>query len=117
MKVKPVEEVLPPDGVVGGYRIERKLGAGGQGRVYLAWREGRAYALKFIHLEHVGDWGWRELFILLSHSFAHVVKLVGHLKWPEDRPEFLVLVMEYVEGRPLHRWAQEDNPSARAVAR
>ncbi len=103
--------------VVGGYRIERKLGSGGQGQVYLGWREGRAYALKFIHLEQVGDWGWRELFILLRHQWPNVVRLVSHLRWPEDTPEYLVLVMEYVAGRTVNRWAAEENPSARAVAR
>ncbi len=116
MKHEPVEEVVPPGVVVGGYRVERKLGAGGQGKVYLAWRDGRPYALKFIHLERVGEWGWRELFILLRHKFPNVVRLLSHVEWPEDRPEFLVLVMEYVRGRTLHRWAREENPCARAVA-
>jgi serine/threonine-protein kinase len=102
--------------VVGGYRIERKLGSGGQGTVYLGWREGRGYALKFIHLGQVGDWGWRELFILLRHQWPNVVRLVSHVRWPEDRPEYLVLVMEYVPGRTVHRWAAEENPSAREVA-
>jgi serine/threonine-protein kinase len=107
----PLEQV-----VVGGYRIERKLGSGGQGQVYLGWREGRAYALKFIHLGQVGDWGWRELFILLRHQWPNVVRLVSHLRWPEDTPEYLVLVMEYVPGRTVHHWAAEENPCARAVA-
>ncbi|MGZ3460016.1 MAG: hypothetical protein ACXU86_16100 [Archangium sp.] len=31
----------PPGVVVGGYFIEPKLGAGGFGKVYLAWRDGR----------------------------------------------------------------------------
>ncbi|WP_309894010.1 serine/threonine-protein kinase [Archangium sp.] len=102
--------------VVGGYRIERKLGSGGQGTVYLGWREGRAYALKFIHLEQVGDWGWRELFILLRHQWPNVVRLVSHWRWPEEAPEYLVLVMEYIPGRTVNRWAAEDNPCAREVA-
>ncbi|HZH74509.1 MAG TPA: serine/threonine-protein kinase [Archangium sp.] len=112
----PLEEGVPLGVVVGGYRMERKLGSGGQGKVYLAWREGRAYALKFIHLKHVGEWGWRELFILLRHQWPNVVRLHSHLRWPEDTPEYLVLVMEYVPGRTVHRWAAEENPSAREVA-
>jgi serine/threonine-protein kinase len=116
VKHEPVEEVVPPGVVVGGYRVEKKLGAGGQGKVYLAWRDGRPYALKFIHLARVGEWGWRELFILLRHKFPNVVRLLSHVEWPEDQPEFLVLVMEYVRGRTLHRWAQEENPCARVVA-
>ncbi|WP_309896984.1 serine/threonine-protein kinase [Archangium sp.] len=113
----PLEEVVTPGVVVGGYRIERKLGSGGQGKVYLGWREGRAYALKFIHLEQVGDWGWRELFILLRHQWPNVVRLVSHWRWPEEAPEYLVLVMEYVLGRTVHRWAAEDNPCAREVVK
>ncbi|MFL5355951.1 serine/threonine protein kinase, partial [Archangium sp.] len=116
MKSKPIEEVVPPGIVVGGYRVARKLGAGGFGKVYLAWRDGRPYALKFIHLQRVPEWGWRELFLLQRHQFPNVVRLVSHVKWPEEAPEYLVLVMEYVKGRTLHTWAEEENPSARDVA-
>jgi serine/threonine-protein kinase len=115
MKLPP-EEVVSPGVVVGGYRIERKLGGGGQGQVYLGWREERPYALKFIHLGRVGEWGWRELLILMRHQWPNVVRLLSHLRWPEEAPEYLVLVMEYVPGRTVHRWAAEDNPSARQAA-
>lgn len=113
MKVPVVEAVQPGQGV-GGYRVEKKLGAGGFGQVYLAHREGGAYALKFLNLEH-GDWGWRELSILMSRDLPHVVKLRGHFKWPEDTPEYLVLVMEYIPGVTLFQWARRHNPSAREV--
>ncbi|HEX8819178.1 MAG TPA: protein kinase [Archangium sp.] len=115
--MKPaLEEVVPAGLVVAGYRIERKLGGGGQGKVYLAWREGRPYALKFIHLERVGEWGWRELYILLRHQWPNVVRLLSHFRWPEEGPEYLVLVMEWVRGRTVRTWAAEDNPSAREAA-
>ena len=110
-----LEDVVQPDHVVGGYRIEKKLGAGGFGHVYLARRDGVACALKFIHPGRVGDWGWRELYIMQRHEFSHVVRLLGHFKWPEDKPEYLVLVMEYVPGPTLYQWARENNPSARQV--
>ncbi|PTL77922.1 serine/threonine-protein kinase [Vitiosangium sp. GDMCC 1.1324] len=111
--MKPtLEDVVRPDMVVGGYRIEKKLGAGGFGKVYLAWRDGNPYALKFIHLESVGEWGWRELFIMLRHEFPNVVKLLSHFKWPEEKPEYLVLVMEYVPGVMLYQWARDKNPCA-----
>ncbi|WP_309894210.1 serine/threonine-protein kinase [Archangium sp.] len=116
MKLPP-EEVVSPGEVVGGYRVEKKLGSGGQGQVYLGWREGRAYALKFIHLGRVGEWGWRELLILMQHQWPNVVRLVSHVRWPEEAPEYLVLVMEYVPGRTAHRWAAEENPSARQAAK
>jgi hypothetical protein len=108
-------EVVRPGQVVGGYRIERKLGAGGYGHVYLAWRDGVPCALKFIHPASIGDWGWRELYILLRHEFPHVVRLLSHFKWPEERPEYLVLVMEYVPGPTLYQWARDNNPCAREV--
>jgi serine/threonine-protein kinase len=101
--------------VVSGYHIEKKLGAGGFGKVFLAWRDGSPCALKFIHLESVGEWGWRELFIMLPHQFPNVVRLLSHFKWPEERPEYLVLVMEYVPGSTLYQWARDNNPCAREL--
>ncbi|WP_257460538.1 serine/threonine protein kinase [Archangium lipolyticum] len=116
MRSGPGKEVVRPGALVGGYRIDSKLGSGGFGKVYLARRDGRLFALKFIHLERVGEWGWRELLILMRHHWPNVVRLLSHFQWPEEATEYLVLVMEYVPGRTLSQWAQEENPCARDIA-
>jgi serine/threonine-protein kinase len=112
MPAQEQQEEVAPSTLVHGYRIEKKLGSGGFGKVYLAWRDERPYALKFIHLESVGEWGWRELYLLLPLALPNVVRLLSHVRWPEEAPEYLVLVMEYVEGRTLYDWAREENPCA-----
>ncbi|WP_044283718.1 serine/threonine-protein kinase [Myxococcus stipitatus] len=100
-----------------GYTVERRLGSGGFGAVYLARCEGQAYALKLLDLARVGGRVEREVSILLQLSHPNVVGIHGFGKWPVVAPEFGVIIMEYVEGRQLDVWASEENPSARQVAR
>ncbi|AEI62445.1 serine/threonine-protein kinase [Corallococcus macrosporus] len=100
-----------------GYTVERRLGSGGFGAVYLARCEGRAYALKLLDLARVGGRVEREVSILLKLSHPNVVGLHGFGEWPVASPSLGVIVMEYVEGRQLDVWASEENPSARQVAR
>ncbi|WP_158616727.1 serine/threonine-protein kinase [Corallococcus sp. CA054B] len=121
MRLSPPSPSIAPGTVVGGYTLERKLGAGGYGTVYLAReREGGLFALKFLPVEEAGRWGEREVSILLrlQHlAHPHVVRLLSHTLWPvAEEPEFLVIVMEYVRGAALDKWAREVNPTARAVA-
>ncbi|WXH32800.1 Serine/threonine-protein kinase PknD [Myxococcus stipitatus] len=100
-----------------GYTVERRLGSGGFGAVYLALCEGQAYALKLLDLARVGGRVEREVSILLQLNHPNVVGIHGFGKWPVASPEFGVIVMEYVDGRQLDDWASEENPSARQVAR
>lgn len=113
----PALALLSPGVQVVGYTVERRLGSGGFGAVYLARCEGQAYALKLLDLARVGARVEREVSILLKLSHPNVVGLHGFGKWPAASPEFGVIVMEYVEGRQLDAWASEENPSARQVAR
>jgi len=100
---------------VGGYVVEAQLGEGGFGTVFLAQRGGELYALKLLPLEEVGEWGVREMLTLARVEHPHVVRLLGHGRWPDKKPRYFVVIMEYVPGRRLEVWASTENPSAREV--
>ncbi|MGZ3458810.1 MAG: serine/threonine-protein kinase, partial [Archangium sp.] len=111
------ERHLPQPGMeVGGYRLEAKLGTGGQGTVFRARREGRLYAVKFIYLPHSAHWAWRELGCMVRLWRAGSLPLEGHGQWPARQPRFLFIVTPYVRGSPLDQWVREKNPTAREVA-
>ena len=95
---------------VGSYRILSLIGRGGMGSVYLAERADgeieQRVAIKLLRAD--GDRpGWRDRFLnerrllaALQHpAIVHVID-AGHL---EDRRPYLV--MEYVEGTPIDRYA------------
>ncbi len=100
---------------VGGYVLKAILGDGGFGTVYLAERGGQNYALKLVSLVGLASWGERELLMLARVKHPNVVRLLGHWHWPDHEPGFLVVIMQYVEGRQLDVWARTENPSARRV--
>ncbi|RKI02376.1 serine/threonine protein kinase, partial [Corallococcus sp. AB030] len=60
----PPPAVLSPGAQVLGYTVERQLGQGGFGTVYLAHCEGQRFALKLLHLPRVGERAEREVSIL-----------------------------------------------------
>ncbi|MBN9685241.1 MULTISPECIES: serine/threonine-protein kinase [unclassified Corallococcus] len=115
--MRPPPAILPPGAEVLGYTVERQLGQGGFGTVYLARNAGQPFALKLLHLPRVGDRVEREVSILLKLRHPNVVGLQGHGLWPPGAPRFGVIAMEYVDGRRLDVWADEENPSARQVTR
>ncbi|NOK12781.1 serine/threonine-protein kinase [Corallococcus exercitus] len=115
--MRPPPAILVPGAEVLGYSVERQLGQGGFGTVYLARNAGQPFALKLLHLPRVGERVEREVSILLKLRHPHVVGLQGYGLWPPREPRFAVIVMEYVDGRRLDVWADEENPSARQVAR
>ncbi|TQM32252.1 serine/threonine-protein kinase [Nocardia bhagyanarayanae] len=94
-------ETWPPGTVVAGYRIERTLGGGGMGTVYLAAhpRLPRYDALKVLAEEHGGDPEFRA-------RFVREADLVARLDHPNivavrDRGAergFLWLAMQFVDG-------------------
>ncbi|NOK34714.1 serine/threonine protein kinase [Corallococcus exercitus] len=115
--MRPPPAILVPGAEVLGYAVERQLGQGGFSTVYLAHNGGKPFALKLLHLPRVGERVEREVSILLKLRHPHVVGLQGYGLWPPGEPRFAVIVMEYVDGRRLDVWADEENPSARQVAR
>ena len=107
---------------VGEYEVVAKLGEGGGGIVFKVRKGTRFYALKLFHGARGGNdgreaWGRREVSSLLRMRHPHVVRLVATGYWPDEEKGCLYVVMEYVEGRTLFAWAEEENPSAREAAR
>jgi serine/threonine-protein kinase len=91
---------------VGPFVIERELGAGAMGSVYLAHfkdRPGQRVALKFVaagaHASQKSlDRFEREADILKQLRHPNVVRLIGHGRHQKKYPYY---AMEYVEGRDL----------------
>ena len=105
---------LPEPGErVGQYRVVGPLGQGGQGHVLLAECAGGPCVLKFFRSLPVSHSGELELDILRHLEHPHVVRVLGHGRWPGPQEGYFYLVMEHVEGRTLLRHALEHNPSAR----
>ena len=99
----------------GGFRIERTLGHGGMGIVYLAreLRLDRLVALKVIRPELAGEESFRARFrseTLTAASVEHprVVTIFG----AGEREGLLYVSMRYVDGRDLGRLISADGPLA-----
>lgn len=109
-------EDLPPGSRVGPYRVERELGRGGMGRVYLAERADEHFekrvALKLVKRGMDTDEVLRrfrqERQILAGLEHPGIARLLDGGVAPDGRP---YLVMEHVEGRPLDRWMAEARPA------
>ncbi len=105
---QPVEEQTPPQ--LAGFRIERKLGAGGLGTVYAAHDEklNRRVALKVLHRgaeQEVRRRVLDEARNAAALGDPAVVTIFSVL----DEADPPAIVMELVEGFPLDRFAAELN--------
>jgi serine/threonine protein kinase/tetratricopeptide (TPR) repeat protein len=112
----PAPEPVPT--TIGAYRIERSLGAGGMGEVYLARRTGPGFeqlvALKLVKLgmdtrDLLGRFD-RERAVLAGLQHDAIARLIDAGATETGRP---YLVMEYVEGQPIDRWCDEHRASVR----
>jgi predicted Ser/Thr protein kinase len=110
-----------PQFIAGRFRIEREIGTGGMGTVYLATHLGldRAVAVKIIRREFAGDADVADRFLReartmakLRHSNAATIFDAGNL--PDGRH---FIVMEFVEGETLSQALAREGrfPASKAV--
>ncbi len=97
-----------PPVVIAGYVLERRIGSGGFGNVYLAAQPSldRRVAIKLLHRQRVGREASslrREAHALAQLNHPNVVQ-VFHVG---DATEGTFIVMEYVEGASLDAWQRD----------
>ncbi|HKO20452.1 MAG TPA: serine/threonine-protein kinase [Acidobacteriaceae bacterium] len=106
---------------VGPWRIERLLGSGGMGTVYLAARSDDAFekkvAVKVIQSLRGNQLARRfetERRILATLEHPAIARLLDGGTLSDGRP---YLVMEYVDGRPIDQYVDEHNPDLETILR
>ncbi len=109
---------LEPGTEVQGWRIRGRLGTSRRHGTYLVEsgaQPGELFVLKLareLDDERVG----RELGLLMSRvSHPHVARLRTSGRWPDPATGTLYFVMDWVRGLSLDVWADNHNPSIRAV--
>jgi serine/threonine protein kinase len=105
--------------VLGKWRLERRLGQGGMGSVYLATELSvdRAVALKFLHPTLAEREEYRTRFEQEARIMARIEHPnLAHLYGVERDGTVPFLVMRYVSGRPLSRLMKEKKALALAEA-
>lgn len=101
---------LDPGTIVGGFRVERLIGRGGMGEVYLAHRDGADFnqraALKLLRPEAATRFASfsaeRRMLASLEHSA--IARLIDGGVAPDGRPYML---MDYVDGQEINRWCAD----------
>ena len=109
--------MIGPGTLIGVYRVESAVGAGGMGEVYLATdtRLNRPVALKFLSTATAGEEGRRrfrqEVRAVSSLNHPHI--LTVHEAGEFEGRDFLVT--EFVDGGTLGTWAQAGTRSWRQI--
>ena len=99
---------------LGPYRVERQIGTGGMGEVYLAHRDDQLFdqrvAIKVVRrgfdTPELIERLHRERRILANLEHPSIARLVDGGTTPDGRPYF---AMEYVEGEPIDRYCESHN--------
>jgi predicted ATPase/predicted Ser/Thr protein kinase len=102
-----------PERIAGRYRVERLLGKGGMGSVYLAEQEplGRRVALKVLVDKLAADPTSRERFLREARSSAQLNHAnVATIYDFGESDDGLYLAMEYIEGRSLDELIEAEGP-------
>jgi len=107
---------------LGAYTLERPIGHGGMGSVWLAHRsDGRyagAAAVKLLNVSLIGRSGGerfkREGSILARLTHPHIARLLDAGVTGGGQP---YLVLEYVEGKRIDRWCDDENLDVAARVR
>lgn len=103
-----IQSPIDPD-QVGSYKILKKIGEGGMGRVYLAEanRPKRLVALKIIANSQVNPARFKsEYEALAKMNHEHIARLIDAGDTPDGETFF---TMDYVDGKPLIKFCQEQN--------
>jgi serine/threonine protein kinase len=103
----------PPPPSIGGWTVQRRLGAGAMGEVYLAERDGKRAALKLVAGRFVGDDAFttrfhREVDILKRFDHPHVARALDAGEH-EGRPW---LAMEFVNGPDIESHLAQHGPAS-----
>lgn len=96
------------------YRLVRKLGEGGFGKVYQAFDQNlnRYVALKEINAVSVTHWGLIEHEVAILARYASDFAFIPHLydRWKDDVQLTAYLVMEYIDGETLEDHLNQTGP-------
>ncbi|MFY0522634.1 serine/threonine protein kinase [Archangium gephyra] len=100
---------LPPGTRIGGDVVEDVLGSGGFATVYrVRSPEGYVSALKLLPLDQGPERAaraWREMSLGTRLRHPNLARQLGAGQWPEDKPRFLWLKFELIDGSTLDEWA------------
>ncbi|WP_164002150.1 serine/threonine protein kinase [Pyxidicoccus caerfyrddinensis] len=109
---------LKPGSQVNRWRVLESLGTGSYGAVYrveAAGAPGETYALK-LALRPSDPRAEREVALLARTEHPNVVRVHDWGTWEGVAGNHLFFVMDWVQGLPLHSWAETTNPPLRELA-
>jgi serine/threonine protein kinase len=97
---------------VGPYRILRKIGDGGMGVVYLSERDSQLFAVKTM-LQPLPGFSDRFLQERAILTRLHHPNIASYIDSGQTDDKTLYLVMEYVDGVPIHQYCADRNLSTK----